>query len=259
MPEPHPMLESSEGTIMSESPRRDKVRPKIVAVDGPAGSGKSSVCAKVCERIGWTYVNTGFLYRAIGYLILRDKIQGDDAIVGLVEDFSKKLIWNPKTQDVWYDGENLASHLYTDEIGQKASEVAKNPKLLTALLPLQRTLALQPETGSMVDGRDIGTVVFPDADLKIFLTASIEERARRRLMQLRQVTDRAEIDEQSKEFLDLRTSIAKRDQQDSKRGSAPLKQAEDAVMLDTSHMNQENVITAMINLLKEKGLVTAIK
>lgn len=223
----------------------------IVAVDGPAGSGKSSVCSKVCQRLGWTYVNTGFLYRAIAHLCQQRFVAFDnnDALVAIIDSFAKGLNWDAETQAVWYEGRDLAPFLYTDQAGKDASLIAKNPLVREKLLPLQRKLALLSPVGAIVDGRDIGTVVFPDADLKIFMTASLEERARRRMHQLKDGA-KASADE----IEALKKSIGQRDSQDAARGTAPLKQADDAILLDTSNMGLEGSIDFLVHLIKDKGL-----
>ena len=230
---------------VSSRPGSALSRPIIVAVDGPAGSGKSSICTAVCREIGYTYVNTGFLYRAVAYLCNRHAVSLDnqEALKNLIQDFSKNLIWEPKTGAVIISGEDIAPRLYTDEAGRLASSIATNELVRKELLPLQRRLALEADVGAIVDGRDIGTVVFPDADVKVFMTASLEVRANRRLKQLEGATA-ADLDE-------IMESIAKRDRQDSKRGSAPLKQAEDAILLDTSALNPQESMTALRKLISD--------
>ncbi|MFY7930904.1 MAG: (d)CMP kinase [Oligoflexus sp.] len=227
-------------------------RCKIVAVDGPAGSGKSSVCAQACQRIGWTYVNTGFLYRSIALICRQRQLSFDDdaSLQTLIRSFCEQLQWEPEQQAVWYEGRNLAPLLYTDQAGKDASLIAKNPLVRDELLPLQRRLALQSPKGAIVDGRDIGTVVFPDADLKIFMTASIEERARRRIQQLSQGAAVSETD-----FEAIKSSILHRDQQDAARGAAPLIQAPDAIVFDTSSLRIEDVISQLIHIIRDHGLL----
>lgn len=227
-------------------------RCTIVAVDGPAGSGKSSVCSKTCKRLGWTYVNTGFLYRAIAYICRQRDIALEDqyGMSDVIDEFTKTLNWDPEKQAVWFQGVNISEHLYTDQAGKDASFIAKNMLVREKLLPLQRDLALRSPVGAIVDGRDIGTVVFPDADLKIFLTASIEERARRRMHQLKEggPSSAAELE-------DLKASIAARDAQDAARAVAPLIQAADAVLLDTSELKIDSTIDRLIELIQQKKLI----
>ncbi len=227
-------------------------RCKIVAVDGPAGSGKSSVCSKACKRLGWTYVNTGFLYRAVAYICQQRGISLVDqsGLGAVIDDFTQSLNWDPETQAVWFEGKNISEYLYTDSAGAAASLIAKDMLVREKLLPLQRDLALRSPVGAIVDGRDIGTVVFPDADLKIFLTASIEERAKRRMHQLKEgapaTQDELEV---------LKASIAARDSQDAKRDVAPLIQAPDAILLDTSDLRMDLTIEKLVELIKAKNLV----
>ena len=220
---------------------------KIVAVDGPAGSGKSSVCAEVSRRLGWTYVNTGFLYRSIALICRQRSLDFTDnmALSVLIHEFCESLNWDPNTQAVSFQGKNLAPLLYTDQAGKDASSIAKNPLVRELLLPLQRRLTLQAPLGAIVDGRDIGSVVFPDADLKIYMTASLEIRAHRRIGQLQ---TGANID--INELEAIKTSILHRDQQDAKRGTAPLIQAEDAIVFDTSALDKEGAIQAMTELIQ---------
>ncbi len=225
---------------------------KIVAVDGPAGSGKSSVCAKACQKLGWTYINTGFLYRSIAFICRERSLDLEDnkALASIISEFCETLHWDPTTQSVWFDGRDLSPFLYTDQAGKDASLIAKNPLVRDLLLPLQRKLTLLSPRGAIVDGRDIGTVVFPDADLKIFMTASIEERARRRIQQLNQgdtiTTDQLEA---------IKASIQERDNQDAARGAAPLVQAPDAIMFDTSSMEIDDAIQELIALIKQRQLI----
>ncbi len=225
---------------------------KIVAVDGPAGSGKSSVCSKVCAKLGWTYVNTGFLYRSVAYLCRQQNKSFEDhaALSSVIEDFCEHLSWDPATQKVSYRDLDLTPHLYSDQAGQDASWIAKIPLVREKLLPLQRKLALLSPKGAVVDGRDIGSVVFPDADLKIFLTASIEERARRRLHQLKD-GDTASL----AEFEAIKTSIRERDQQDSARGNAPLILAPDAILIDSSALDMHDTVETIINLIRARRLI----
>lgn len=221
--------------------------PMIVAVDGPAGAGKSSVCAKVCEKIGWTYVNTGFLYRAVAYFLKQKGIiePTDVQLIEIVEDFAEKYSWDPTTQQLFYDGANITGQLGTAEMGVLASRVGSKTMVRERLLPIQRELSLKSPVGAIVDGRDIGTVVFPDADLKIYMTASLDERARRRMAQLGSQAD----------FESIKAEISERDSQDKGRGAAPLIQAQDALVFDTSDMDVEAAIENLVALLKERSLL----
>ena len=254
-----------EGTIIKKAPilncitvvnmvEDDKEnRIMIVAVDGPAGSGKSSICALVCEKLGWNYINTGFLYRTVGVLAQQRQISlhDTDAVIGVVEELQDHLKWDPDTGSIHFKGENLTPFLETSEAGSNASLVAKIPSVREKLLPLQRELTRRSSRNSIVDGRDIGTVVFPDADLKIFMTASIEERARRRFTQLQG----ASSEQNSLDLATIQDEIAKRDQQDAQRGTAPLLQADDAILFDTSSLDVVAAVDNLIGILKEKDLI----
>ena len=222
----------------------------IVAVDGPAGSGKSSVCAEACRRIGWSYINTGFLYRAIAYICMQREVDFniEDSLVETAVDFVNCYKWESKEQRLFYKGEDITSFLADREVGNKASYIAKSPSVREHLLPVQRSLGLDTYQGVMMDGRDIGTVVFPDADLKIFMTASLEERASRRKAQLEQMQDTVISYEAIKQ------DIASRDRQDAARSVAPLKQAEDALVFDTSGIGVEDAINSLIELLRSHKL-----
>lgn len=225
-----------------------KQRPVIVAVDGPAGSGKSTICSVVCKDLGWSYVNTGALYRAVG-LIAQDRrvdLQNGQAVGALIEKITPEFHWDHDSGRLFLGSVDLTPRLGTPEAGAAASFVAKQPQVRSNLLPLQRSLSLMASSGAIVDGRDIGTVVFPDADLKVFLTASLEERAKRRWNQ---------FNDGSTHNLTLAAvmeEIEQRDQQDRARGTAPMRQAEDAVEFDTTGCDLETAVQRFKNLLKEK-------
>ena len=216
----------------------------IVAVDGPAGAGKSSVCADVCKKMGWTYVNTGILYRAIAYLLDQRALSepNENELSMVIEDFKNHYRWEPESQSLFYKEENITEKLGTAKMGLMASRVGGLALVREKLLPLQRALSLKSPVGAIVDGRDIGTVVFPDADLKIYMTASLEERARRRMQQLGQ----------GAEFETIKSEIYKRDQKDQGRDAAPLMQAKDALVFDTSKMGVETAVESLTSLIKEK-------
>lgn len=226
-------------------------RPKIVAVDGPAGSGKSSICATVCKELGWSYVNTGALYRAVG-LMAHDRgipvVEGE-LMREILENFASSARWEHDSARLYVGVDDFTPRLESVEAASGASAVAKMQVVRDALLPIQRRLALSAPRGAIVDGRDIGTVVFPDADLKIFMTASLEERAARRLRQLERSGGISEIS-----HAEIMRSIALRDNQDSQRNSAPLKMAEDAILFDTSNMDVAKSIDNLKNLIRSRGL-----
>lgn len=240
--------------VTDSHPARDALpmpaRPKIVAVDGPAGSGKSSICHRVAEAVGWTYVNTGALYRAVGLLASQAGLSFDDeaGVATMVDEIAPDLTWDPLKRELWFLGQDLTPRLASEDAGYGASKVAKQPLVRAALLPVQRQMTLTAPQGALVDGRDIGTVVFPDADLKIFLTASLEERSKRRLHQLGSGDDVL--------LQDIMKGLARRDERDGNRAAAPLKQADDAVMLDTSSLSVDETVSAMVKLLRERGLIS---
>jgi cytidylate kinase len=237
------MSSASRGVNMAKS------GPFIVAVDGPAGSGKSSICHKVAEKIGWNYINTGALYRAVGLLAIRSKVDLEDEVrlANLVDEVAPHIAWNHKTKELLYKNDNLTAYLQSEETGYAASKIARSGIVRERLLPVQRQMTMTSEKGALVDGRDIGTVVFPEADLKVFLTASLEERSRRRLSQLgsQEVSNIEEIKE----------GLARRDQRDEHRDVAPLKQAADALVLDTSNINFDETVDTLIKMIKERGLI----
>jgi cytidylate kinase len=226
-------------------------RPKIVAVDGPAGSGKSSICATVCRDLGWSYVNTGALYRAVGLLALD---RGVSMVEGssfrkLLAEFSEIVRWEHESARLFVGIEDFTPRLNSVEAGNGASAVAKMPMVREALMPLQRKLSLSAPRGAIVDGRDIGTVIFPDADVKIFMTASLEQRAIRRLRQLETSGSSSDLSHD-----DIMRAIASRDDQDSQRDSAPMRRADDAILFDTSDMDVEQAIASLKELIRSKGL-----
>ena len=161
----------------------------VVAIDGHAGCGKSSICSEASKNNNWVYISTGALYRALGYLSQKGKIntENDRDLEALLEDFYQNTSWNEKSQSLSYKQKDFGSELFSEEIGALASALAKKDKVRAKLLPLQRNL-INAFTGRtvLVEGRDITTVVCPEAPLKVFMTASIEERATRRLKQLKE-------------------------------------------------------------------------
>ena len=212
---------------------------KIIAVDGPAGAGKSTVSKIVAKKLSYTYIDTGAMYRAVGLKVLiRGGNFDENFIVDTARDIDIKIDASGK---VFLDGDDITQKIRTPEIGKAASDVAKIGFVRKKLTELQRDMAAQ---GSVVmDGRDIGTQVLPNADLKIFLTASVDERARRRFDELKAKGHAAEFDT-------IREEIILRDKQDSQREIAPLKQAEDAILLDTTDLSIDEVVAKILELAK---------
>lgn len=215
-----------------------------IAIDGPAGAGKSSVAKEVSKRLGFIYIDTGALYRAIAYYVFNKGVQdfATEKVVPLLDEINIELKYIQDVQRVFVNGIDVSDYIRTPNISLGASKVSAIPEVRSFLLYLQRDIA---RTNSVImDGRDIGTVVLPNADLKIFLTASPEERANRRYNQLKD-TPNCPCWEQILE------EINQRDYNDTHRDIAPLKQSEDAILLDTSDMTQDQTITHILSLVRE--------
>ncbi len=218
-------------------------RPFIVAVDGPAGSGKSTASRLLAARLGFTLVDTGALYRAVALAASRAGIPYDDdeRLASLVPALEIRLEPPPPGdpgagQRVLLGGEDVSRAIRTPAMSLGASAVSARPVVRAGLLDLQRRLAAAPGSrGSVLEGRDVGTVVFPDADAKFFLTASDEVRARRRFAELQARGDRSRLDE-------VLAEQRRRDRDDSRRAAAPLKPAPDAVRVDTSDLTLDQVV-----------------
>jgi cytidylate kinase len=222
-------------------------RPYVVAVDGPAGSGKSSICGLAAARLGWSYLSTGVLYRAVGVIAHQRMIASEDtdSIALLIDELCQHMTWRASESRVMFRGEDISPLLGTNEAGNLASRFAKLSVVRQKLLPLQRKMILSAPVGVIADGRDIGTVVFPDADLKIFMTASIEERAKRRVRQLKsnESLDATEIER-------IRADIIRRDHQDEQRGEAPLRKADDAIEFDNSNATIDGSVLSLVELIR---------
>lgn len=216
-----------------------------IAIDGPAGAGKSTIAKSLAKDRNMVYVDTGAMYRAIGLYCSRKGIAGDDeaAIISELDNICVSLAYENGEQVVYLNGENVNGLIRTPEAGAMASAVSVYPKVRSKMVELQQALA--QETSVVMDGRDIGTVVLPNAEVKIYLTASSEVRAKRRYDEL--VAKGMECD-----LAQLQKEIEERDYRDMNRETSPLKQAEDAVLLDTSYMNIEEVVAAMQNIIAEK-------
>ncbi|MCD7826714.1 MAG: (d)CMP kinase [Clostridiaceae bacterium] len=215
-----------------------------IAIDGPAGAGKSTIAKCVAKELGFIYVDTGAMYRSMALYFLRNQIPAGDEekISEACRDITVSLAYENGEQQVLLNGENVNAFIRTEEVSRMTSDTSKYPKVREKLLSLQRDLAKEKDV--IMDGRDIGTCVLPDADLKIYLTASSKERARRRYLEQRERGIACELDQIEKD-------IIARDEQDMNRAVAPLRQAEDAVLVDASDMTIREVVEKFISLYRE--------
>lgn len=215
-----------------------------VAVDGPAGAGKSTVSRRAAKILGLVYVDTGALYRAIGLYVIEKGIDTKDekAVTSVLKDITVDLDNSDGEQRVLLCGEDVTGNIRTGAVSMAASDVSSYSEVRAFLLETQKKIAR--EKSVIMDGRDIGTVVLPDADVKVFLTADAAVRAKRRFLEL---TER-------KEKVDYNTILAEineRDHNDKNRAVAPLKQADDAILLDTSKMSFDESIQALVNIIRK--------
>lgn len=214
-----------------------------IAIDGPAGAGKSSIAKRCAKELGFVYVDTGALYRSVALFAIRNNVLTNDetAVSALLQNINVELKFVDNAQKVYLNGEDVSEAIRQNEVSMGASNVSAIPKVREFLFDLQRRIAMTNNV--IMDGRDIGTVVLPDADLKIFMTASPEIRAKRRYLELEHKPD-------CPSFEALLAEIIQRDYNDSHRETAPLKQADDAVLLDTSDLDFEQSVQKVIELIK---------
>ena len=214
-----------------------------VAIDGPAGAGKSTIAKRLAKKLGFIYVDTGAMYRAMAYYFLQHNIDAKDenAIAAACPDVDVTITYENGEQQVLLNGENVNGVIRNEEVGNMASSTSVYPVVRKKLVELQRQLAKSADV--IMDGRDIGTCILPNADVKIFLTASAEERARRRYLELQSKGDNTPYDV-------VLADIKERDYRDTHRDIAPLKQADDAVYLDTSNMTIEEAAAKVVELAK---------
>lgn len=222
-------------------------RPFIVAIDGPAGAGKSTASKILARRLGFSLVDTGAIYRSAALVASGRRVAMEDEtqLVELLERMRLKFQLVGDENRVFLDGQDVTAQIRAPAVSMVASRISAIPSVRKALLPLQRKLALQSEGGAVLEGRDIGTVVFPDADAKFFLDASPEIRARRRYEELFQKG----VDLSMSDVLADQT---KRDRDDSTRQVAPLRPAEDAIVLDSSLLPVSEVVQAMEKVVRQR-------
>ena len=214
-----------------------------VAIDGPAGAGKSTIAKLVAKEKGYIYVDTGAVYRGLAIHFIKRGLKAED-IKGIVEackDAEVSIVYENDVQQIYLNGENVTAMLRTEEVGNMASKTSAIPAVREKLLELQRTLAREKDV--IMDGRDIGTNILPNADVKIYLTASVETRATRRYKELLEKGENCVYEE-------IAQDIKERDERDMNREIAPLKQAEDAILVDSSEMTIEEVVKTICSYCK---------
>lgn len=218
-----------------------------IAIDGPAGAGKSTIARAVAKKLDFIYVDTGAMYRAMALYFMRKGIESgnEEAIAEACKEIRISIRYEDQVQQVLLNGENVSGLIRTEEVGNMASACAKYAAVRATLLQIQRDLAASENV--LMDGRDIGTCVLPDADAKIYLTASSHVRALRRYKELLEKGQTCNLEE-------IEQDIIERDHQDMQREIAPLRQADDAVLLDSSDMTVNQVIDRIIEIAVEHGL-----
>ncbi len=217
-----------------------------IAIDGPAGAGKSTIAKLAAKELGFIYIDTGAMYRTIALYLIREHVDCEDeqALSDALRSIEVEISYTDGVQQLILNGENVTDLIRTEEVSQMASISSAKPQVRQKLLQLQRTAAEKYDV--IMDGRDIGTVILPDAQLKIYLTASIEERARRRYMEMQEKGIECDLHE-------IEADIAERDERDMNREVSPLKQAEDAVLIDSSHMTITDVCEKICELARNAG------
>ena len=215
-----------------------------IAIDGPAGAGKSTISKKVAAELGYAYIDTGAMFRAVALYVISNggDTESGESVNKFLDDIDIDIKAGESGNIIYLNGEDVSGKIRTPEVSMGASNVGKIPEVRKKLLELQRKIAANANV--VMDGRDIGTYVLPDAQVKIFLTASAEIRARRRLQELMEKGENVTFDEVLKDMI-------KRDENDSKREIAPLMQAADAILVDTTHLTLEKSIEKVFQTVKE--------
>ena len=216
-----------------------------IAIDGPAGAGKSTIAKMLAKELGYVYVDTGAMYRAMAYYFLQQGIDKEDeaAINAAVDGADVTIRYEDGSQKVLLNGADVTGSLRTEQVGNMASSTSVYPAVRVKLVALQQKLAKTADV--IMDGRDIGTCVLPDALVKIYLTASVETRAKRRYDELVEKGEPADLTK-------IEEDIKERDYRDMHREMSPLRQADDAVLVDSSDMSIEQVVSAILGIVKEK-------
>jgi len=216
---------------------------KVIAIDGPAGAGKSTIAKKLAGRIGFTYIDSGAMYRALTLKVLREDIQFKelDRIIKVAE----KTDIDFRDNSIYIDGVLSDTEIREENVNRNVSYVATIPEVRRLMVELQRRISKNKNV--VMDGRDVGTVIFPSADVKLYITASVDERADRRYRELKEKGYDAEIQ-------DIKSQIEKRDFIDSTREDSPLKAAEDAVIIDTTGKNIEKVLDEVVSIIKNASV-----
>ncbi len=217
----------------------------IIAIDGPAGSGKSTIAKLLAKELGYTYIDTGAMYRAVALKIKRLGIDPDnkEAVVDVLKETDIRLKTNEEIK-VFLDGEDVSSEIRTEEIGKIASKIARYPEVRKILVEMQRKIGEEAKN-AVIEGRDTGTVIFPDADIKIFMTAKPEVRAERRYKELKEKGLDVSYEEILKE-------IVERDKLDTTREDSPLKPAKDAIIIDTSDKTLKDVFKEILSIVRSR-------
>ena len=215
-----------------------------IAIDGPAGAGKSTIAKMIADKLGLLYLDTGAMYRACAYYLKQHSaLEDEKKIAELLEQM--ELNFDESGKRIFLNGEDVSAVIRTPEISALTSKVSSNPQVREVLVHKQQEIA--GVRGVIMDGRDIGTVVLPQAQVKIFLTASLESRAQRRLLDLAQKGIKSDL-------ATVMTDLEKRDKQDTTREHSPLRKAADAVVIDTSEMSIDDVIKNILSIIENKGL-----
>src|SRR5215813_1612788 len=219
--------------------------PLIIAIDGPSSSGKSTLGRLLARELGLLYIDTGSMYRAVALAVLESSINADDdvAVGSLASRIDIDLSGNPDSLRVTLEGEDVTDRIRDEDVTSTSSIISTIPAVRRAMVKRQRELGRR---GAVMNGRDIGTVVFPDADVKFFLTADVKDRAERRLAEVRE-------DDPDASYEQTRSDISERDRRDTTRVDSPLVRADDAVVIDSTGLSIEEVFRRMMEVVKEKA------